>query len=726
MPTSPQEFYQRKQQEKEYFERIPTLEQQQQAERDRRRQEGQIKERSIENMFLQHQREYRERDLEPDILRPLTLAPATASSVLDIDSLTTSLASMKYSPSGGLHGSALSPTSISASMSVSASGSTSNSNSIPHSTAPSKPPSTKPTLGAFISPHYLPSVSSSSLPAHFDAEGSLGTGLGGIGGTISAGGSRKPSFTSTGAYDRHYLHPHLYPPSISTHTSIDSATTTDSSVLSDTGSIAASVTDDDLIGYSSHFFTPNLAQVLGTEEKDRSLSAAVSETGSGRLSRSSRAGSVAGSRPDSQFGDWNDGNSPRKDEPISGLGRSRHGSMSSRGHGETASGTQEGQMQKQHPHHPGPIALPPPPSMTFNPMQMPMMMPLSTMTPGHCHGHAPTPLAYPMASMMNLGMNISPLYHPAHPGSAAMSAMAAVAMHGGGSPSPFGMYPGPPAMTGAMMSLTPHGLPPITPSMPPFSFFPQQHYARMGVGVKGSGEESHNREGGGEGGRGGERATSEVRDRPSGNVQSAATLQMQRSQPLRLNLNAVQGGFSPGVAMSPGTFYGRPGQAPHPNPYINAAVGAPVHPVGPQSPVHVHPAYHQKPSYVVGVPHGGYPYPIPSPKQDLSGGGEPQGYFDHVYFPSALGQSSSGGEELSGKEPEEAGQDDVGSSVSGDEDARENDYAPSRTHSVGHTRPSSSARGKNRSGSDPMTCPGIRETEQGVEEVGGNNNKPKE
>jgi len=709
MPTSPQEYYQRQQQEKEYFERAPIHHQ---ADRDRRRQEAQIKERRIEGIgFLQHQRDYREKDLESDsdILRPLALTPATASSVLDIDSLTTSLASMEYSPSGGRpHGSArvessLSPTSISASMSVSASGSTSNSNSNPssnpHSTAPSKPPSTKPTLGAFISPHYLPSVSSSSLPAHFDTEGSLGTGLGSIGGTISAGGSRKPSFTSTGVYDRHYLHPHQYPPSISTHTSTDSATTTESSVLSDTGSMAASVTDDDLIGYSSHFFRPDL---LGTEEKDRTLSAAASETGSGRLSRSSRGGSVAGSRPGSQFGDREDGNSLPKDELRSG---------------QTTSGSQEGQLQKQHPHHPGPIALPPPPSMTFNPMQMPMMMPLSTMTPGHCHGHAPTPHAYPMASMINR-MNISPLYHPAHPGSAAMSAMAAAAMHGGGSPSPFGMYPGPPAMTGAMMSLTPHGLPPITPSMPPFTFFPQQYYTRMGVGVKGSGEESRNREGGGEGGRDGEGTVPEGRDRSSVNVQSAATLQMQRSQPLRLNLNAVPGGFSPGVAMSPGTFY------PHPNPYINAAVGAPVHPVGLQSPVHAHPAYHQQPGYGAGVTHGGYPYPVPSPKQGDLSGGEPQGYFDHVYFPSALGQSSGGGEELSGKEAE---QEVVGSPVSGDEDAEEeeNVYAPSRTHSVGHTRPSSSARVKIRSGSDSMYCPEIRETEQGVEEVEGNN-KPKE
>jgi hypothetical protein len=161
---------------KEYFERIPALQQQQRAERDRSRQ-GQIKQRSIEKVgLLQHQREYREREPESDILRPLARPQLPLFRVRHRQSHT-SLASMKYSPSGGRsHGSekvesSLSPTSISASMSVSASGSTSNSNSNPssnpHSTVPSKPPSTKPILGTFTSPHFLPSVSTSSLPSAF-------------------------------------------------------------------------------------------------------------------------------------------------------------------------------------------------------------------------------------------------------------------------------------------------------------------------------------------------------------------------------------------------------------------------------------------------------------------------------------------------------------------------------------------------------------------------------
>ena len=46
--------------------------------------------------------------------------------------------------------------------------------------------------------------------------------------------------------------------------------------------------------------------------------------------------------------------------------------------------------------------------------------------------------------------------------------------------------------------------------------------------------------------------------------------------------------FSPGVAMSPGAFWGRPGSGP--NPYINPAVGAPVHSYFPPVPPRAQPA----------------------------------------------------------------------------------------------------------------------------------------
>ena len=651
MPTSPHEIYQRSQQEKGYFER-PPAHQQYQTERDRRKRDGRIKEGSLERMrYQQGELEWKtEPESEPEShTRPHAQAPANSS--LDIESLSTSLASMKYSPSGGRSQSlaraesSLSPTSISTSLSVSVSGSTSNSNSNPssvfHSTAPSKPPSTKPTWAPFTSPNNLPSVSSSSLPAQFDNDGlSLGAGFDATGRTISAGGSRKASVADQ------YNHP--YPLSISTRASTDTATSTntESSGFSDTGSTALS--EDEHVGYRSPFMT----------EKMRASSVTPSESASGRQSRSSRTGFVAGSRSQSRAGGKDDENPSQSEEATL-------------------------QMQKQHPHHPGPIALPPPPSMTFNPMQMPMMMPLATMTPGHPHGHVPTPHAYPM-------MNMSPLYHPAHHGSPSMAAMAAAAMHGGGSPSPFAMYPGPPAMAGAMMTLTPHGLPPITPSMPPFTFYPQQYYGSLGV--KGPAEDGRERKGG-EGGEGRDR------DRAQAQVH-----QMPRTQqPLRLNLNTAgmpgASGFSPGVALSPGTFYGRPGQVPHPNPYINAAVGAPVH-------AHAHaqsPLQHPAAAYGYVA----YPYPIPSPPPVQGDGGEPQGYFDHVYFPGA-GEASEGGGG-GGKEDEAVrGGDSVseGGRVE-DEQEQEHEDAPSRTHSVGPTRASSvhGTRGKfHRSGSDPMSA----------------------
>jgi len=80
--------------------------------------------------------------------------------------------------------------------------------------------------------------------------------------------------------------------------------------------------------------------------------------------------------------------------------------------------------------------------------------------------------------------------------------------------------------------------------------------------------------------------------------------------------------FSPGVAMSPGTFYGRPGEVlPNPNPFINAAVGAPVHVHSPTG----HPT------------HGAYFYAMSSPKKGPPTGTEPKGYFDPMYFPPGGG-----------------------------------------------------------------------------------------
>jgi len=92
--------------------------------------------------------------------------------------------------------------------------------------------------------------------------------------------------------------------------------------------------------------------------------------------------------------------------------------------------------------------------------------------------------------------------------------------------------------------------------------------------------------------------------------------------------------------MSPGTFYGRPGDVPGPNPHINAAVGAPVHVVQMHSPLGmVHMQQQQQQGQPGPMPHGGHPthgayfYAMSSPKKGPPTGMEPQGYFDPMYFP---------------------------------------------------------------------------------------------
>ncbi|KAI0056232.1 hypothetical protein BV25DRAFT_1642070 [Artomyces pyxidatus] len=136
---------------------------------------------------------------------------------------------------------------------------------------------------------------------------------------------------------------------------------------------------------------------------------------------------------------------------------------------------QEQQRQQQsyhsHPAHPGPISLPPPSAFPLPPPHT-----ISPMSPVHQH---------PQISPMHHPMLPSPLHHPMH------------------------YYQHSPLHHPALSMTTPHGLPPITPSMPSFQFAP-------GSGIP----------------------------------------------------------FSPGPAMSPGAFWGRPGGGA--NPGINAAVGAPV------------------------------------------------------------------------------------------------------------------------------------------------------
>ena len=135
--------------------------------------------------------------------------------------------------------------------------------------------------------------------------------------------------------------------------------------------------------------------------------------------------------------------------------------------------------------HPGRIALPPPPVVGFP--HPPTLSPHS-ISPLH-HPHHP----------------ISPLHHPHN-----------------------------------VVTMTPHGLPPMTPSMPSFTFLPQPS-----PGVHG-------------GPQPGNPSSNRLDGPQTSNVPHILTPYTP---------------FSPGVTMSPGAFWGRPG--PGVNPY--AAVGAPVH-----------------------------------------------------------------------------------------------------------------------------------------------------
>lgn len=177
-------------------------------------------------------------------------------------------------------------------------------------------------------------------------------------------------------------------------------------------------------------------------------------------------------------------------------------------------------QQSSHHPHPGPIALPPPPSVNAFPIP-----PSHTLSP-----HAVSPLHHPM----------SPIHHPL---------------------------------------MTPHGLPPITPSMPPFSFLPQ----------------------------------------PSPHGMPTAPGSMQNLNTPPLHAAHMLSTFSPGVTMSPGAFWGRPGGGV--NPFINPTVGAPVHSGGspggffgmnmhPTSPGH--PTLDESGGYFPPVTEAGYFPPMPS------------------------------------------------------------------------------------------------------------------
>ncbi|VDB88901.1 unnamed protein product [Peniophora sp. CBMAI 1063] len=206
--------------------------------------------------------------------------------------------------------------------------------------------------------------------------------------------------------------------------------------------------------------------------------------------------------------------------PTAGESRQRVASTSSRSPLEaTSQSPQTAQPPKLSPRsstktngpHPGPISLPP--QSAFATVPPPHMSPASPyMVPYMIPGLVPSPLHHPMMvppSPMHAAhtpvpmMHGSPMHHPAY-------AQHLMGMYNGG------------------MLMTPHGLPPMTPSMPSFQFHP--HLQAGGAGGGGA----------------------------------------MQSPPPQMVPHAM---FSPGVAMSPGAFFGRPvrgGQG------WEAAPGAPV------------------------------------------------------------------------------------------------------------------------------------------------------
>lgn len=238
-------------------------------------------------------------------------------------------------------------------------------------------------------------------------------------------------------------------------------------------------------------------------------------------------------------------NAPLQEGSASESASTSTSGSASRASSASSSGTSKSATHHQHPHHPGPITLPPPPPVPF-PLALHKLSAQNEMTPS-----AQTPVFN------------SPFLH--HQQTAPM---------------------------------TPHGLPPITPSMPPFTFLPpslppHQYHSQAHGFPDTFGNQTFSLS-------------------PFNQSQMPSPLD---HPPSPYSAPYTHPGFSPGVAMSPGSFWGPPG---NPNPHINPTVGAPVH--APTSP-------------------GRYALSMPSPNS-LGRKGEPTSYFDLEYFPRDGAQPS--------------------------------------------------------------------------------------
>lgn len=215
------------------------------------------------------------------------------------------------------------------------------------------------------------------------------------------------------------------------------------------------------------------------------------------------------------------------------------------------SGTSPPSSNATHPAHPGPIALPPPPNVAGFPIPPP---------------HTLSPAYHPQMSPY-----ASPLHHPA-------------------------------IMMGMMgVNMTPHGLPPITPSMPSFTFLPQPSPNAQPTGRMGEQQSSTNVPGSSH-----TNGTGDAQLQPH-HHQGGYIAHLLPHGPMLSPYTP----FSPGVAMSPGAFWAGSAGV---NPYMNAAVGAPVH------------SQQQ---------HSGYFPPVAQRPPE-----EPQGYFP-PFMPSSASLSAS-------------------------------------------------------------------------------------
>lgn len=246
--------------------------------------------------------------------------------------------------------------------------------------------------------------------------------------------------------------------------------------------------------------------------------------------------------------------------------------------------------RQSHPAHPGPIALPPPaPLPAFPPHMQHHMQPMSPLI-------SPGGMVYPGYPLMS-----PPI------------------------PAPGYQIPGQ-----GHVAMTPHGLPPITPSMPSFSFVPLP--SPGGAGAEGP-----------QGGYDHPVGPSALMSPPVPHAHVQHHQYGQQGQHQHHLPRHVFQPFTPGPpsTMSPGAFWGRPGTHAH-APYLNPAVGSPVlmqasHPYGTHQQSGLVNMYGSQPSSPASGP---FAYGV-------SGAGveEPSGYFPPVppppegYFPpvGALG-----------------------------------------------------------------------------------------